>query len=141
MSSWCPMVYRYIYLQNISTYNSCTLVLIYQPNISFNISAVHREQGIVGRYNWRGSPYHMIIHALQTVLHLHNKYLSDDKYHVHVFRTGYCIHWTMKKVGWITPNKHIFLECKNIGNTNVFFYSTKNRFFKIWYSKKQHLKN
>ena len=29
-----------------------------------------------------------------------------------------------------------FLECKNIGNTNVFFYSIKNRFFKIWYGKK-----
>ena len=28
-----------------------------------------REQGIEGRDNWRGSPYHMIIHALQTVLH------------------------------------------------------------------------
>ena len=56
-----------------------------------------REQGIEGRYNWRGSTYHMIIHALQTVLHLHNKYLSDDKYH-DLFRTDYCIHWTMKKL-------------------------------------------
>ena len=25
-----------------------------------------REYGIEGRYNWSGSPYHIIIHALQT---------------------------------------------------------------------------
>ena len=25
-----------------------------------------REYGIEGRYNWRGSPYHLIIHTLQT---------------------------------------------------------------------------
>ena len=33
--------------------------------------------GIEGRYNWRGPPCHMIIHALQTALHLNKKYLSD----------------------------------------------------------------
>ena len=33
-----------------------------------------KESEIDGRYNWRGPPYHMIIHALQTVLHLVKKY-------------------------------------------------------------------
>ena len=32
-----------------------------------------REYRIEGRYNWRGPPYHMIIYALQTVLHLYKK--------------------------------------------------------------------
>ena len=36
-----------------------------------------KEYGIEGRYKWRGPPYHIIIHALQTVLHLNEKYLSD----------------------------------------------------------------
>jgi len=36
-----------------------------------------KEYKIEGRYNWRGPPYYMIIHALQTVLHLYKKYLSD----------------------------------------------------------------
>ena len=36
-----------------------------------------KEYEIEGRYNWRGPPYHMIIHALQTVLYLYKKYLSD----------------------------------------------------------------
>ena len=30
--------------------------------------------GIEGRYNKRGPPYHMIMHALQTGLHLYKKY-------------------------------------------------------------------
>ena len=35
-------------------------------------------QGVWNRYNWRGPHYHMInIHALQTVLDLNKKYLSD----------------------------------------------------------------
>ena len=29
-----------------------------------------KEYGIEGRYNWRGPLYHMIIHTLQTVLHV-----------------------------------------------------------------------
>ena len=32
-----------------------------------------------------------------------------------------------EKLGWIAPNKYIFLGCKNIGNTNVFFIGF------IWY--------
>ena len=36
-----------------------------------------KEYEIEGRNNWRVPPYHMIIHALQTVLDLHEKYLSD----------------------------------------------------------------
>ena len=32
-----------------------------------------KEYEIEGRNNWRGPPYHMIIHAL----HLYEKYLSD----------------------------------------------------------------
>ena len=32
-------------------------------NLAFYDS--NKEQGIEGRYNWRGSPYHMIVHALQ----------------------------------------------------------------------------
>ena len=36
-----------------------------------------KQYEIEGRYNWRGPPYHMIIHTLQTVLHLNKKYLSD----------------------------------------------------------------
>ena len=33
-----------------------------------------KEYRIEVRYNWRGPPYHMIKHALQTVLHLYKKY-------------------------------------------------------------------
>ena len=33
-----------------------------------------KEHEIERRYNWRGPPYHMIIHALQTVLHFFMKY-------------------------------------------------------------------
>jgi len=36
-----------------------------------------KEYEMGGRYNLRGPPYHMIIHALQTVLHLNKKYLYD----------------------------------------------------------------
>ena len=42
---------------------------------------------------------------------------------VHVFRIGYCIHYTGNKLGWITPNNHTFWDKK--GNTNVFFLSYK----------------
>jgi len=38
---------------------------------------MYKEYGIEGRYNWRGQPYHMIINALQTVLHFYKNYLSD----------------------------------------------------------------
>ena len=48
-------------------------------------------------------PYHMIIHALQTVLNLNKKYAFLNcvmyKYRVRVFRLGYCIHYTGEKVG------------------------------------------
>ena len=33
-----------------------------------------KENEMKGRYNWRGPPYHMMMHALQTVLHLNKKY-------------------------------------------------------------------
>ena len=33
-----------------------------------------------------------------------------DVYRVHVFRISYCMHWTVKKIGWITPNKHTFFK-------------------------------
>ena len=33
-----------------------------------------KKYEIEGRYNWRGPPYHMIMHALQTVLHLYKTY-------------------------------------------------------------------
>ena len=61
-----------------------------------------------------GHPEHAIrydvghpVHALQTVLHLNKKksfYFISLMYnfttwHVHVFRIGYCIHYTGKKVG------------------------------------------
>ena len=36
-----------------------------------------KEYEIEGRYKWRVPPYNMIIHALQTVLHLYKNYLSD----------------------------------------------------------------
>ena len=36
----------------------------------------NKEYEIEGRYNWRGSPYHMIMYALQTVLHLYKNYLE-----------------------------------------------------------------
>ena len=52
-----------------------------------------KEYGIKRRYTRRGPPYHMIVHALQTVLNLNKKYFPDvHKYRVHVFRMGYCIH-------------------------------------------------
>ena len=39
----------------------------FKPSFLYTyISDTTREQGIEGRYNWRGSPNHMIIHALQT---------------------------------------------------------------------------
>ena len=36
-----------------------------------------KEYEMEERYNWRGPPYLMIIHALQTVLHLDKKYLPE----------------------------------------------------------------
>ena len=58
-------------------------------NASICILRVRRELGIERRYNWRSSPYYMIIHDLQTVLHLYriqNRFLytrsdcTSDKY-------------------------------------------------------------
>ena len=43
----------------------------------FTMTMMTKEYGIEGRYNWRGPPYHMNIHALQTVLHLYEKCLFD----------------------------------------------------------------
>ena len=40
---------------------------------------------IEGRYNWRGPPYHMIIHALETVLHLNKKNICL-KYNYRVYK-------------------------------------------------------
>ena len=46
------------------------------PRRATKVSA-SKEFEIDGRYNCRGPPYHIIIHTLQTVLHLNKKYLSD----------------------------------------------------------------
>ena len=46
------------------------------------------------------------IHALQSVL---NQELFA---YIHVYRIGYCIHLTGKTLGWIKPNKCIFLGWK-----------------------------
>ena len=35
-------------------------------NPFYQSCVISKEYGIEGRYNWRGPPYHMIIHALQT---------------------------------------------------------------------------
>ena len=46
-----------------------------------------KQYEIEWRYNWRCQPYHMIIHALKTVLHLNKNYLTGEK------------------LGWITQTK------------------------------------
>ena len=48
--------------------------LVYKYN---NFRVLYKEYGIEGRFNWRGPSHHIIIHALQTVLHLNKNYLSD----------------------------------------------------------------
>ena len=70
-------------------------------NFSIGLSTIsfttdyNREYGIEGRYNWRGSPYHMIIHALQTGTPfvyeiigycIRSKYTSD-KYFIYKWST------------------------------------------------------
>ena len=81
----------------------------------------------------------MIIHALQTVLHLHNKYLSHDKYHVHVFRTGYCTDITQGKSRLNHAKQTHFSGMQKYCQYKRIYY-LKNLFYLIWYDKK-HLKN
>ena len=58
---------------------TCRIIklLIRCNDILFKKPLNQRVRNMEDRYNWRGSPYHMIIHALQTVFHLNKKYLSD----------------------------------------------------------------
>ena len=46
---------------------------VYTPGVCIKWGE-SKEYEIKERYNWRGPPYHRIIHALQTVLHLYKKY-------------------------------------------------------------------
>ena len=74
-----------------------------------------KEYGIEGKYKWRGPPYDMIIHALQTVLHLNEKYLSDLSFLNISYSTGVPSanmynHMVWRAASFVSPFYSILLD-------------------------------
>ena len=83
----------------------------------------------------------MIIYALQTVLPLNKKYLSDVQVPCTCFQNKLLNTLNKEKIRLNNANKNILSGCENISNTSVFFRNIKNWFYLKWYRKKPHLKN
>lgn len=73
---------------------------------------------------WRGPPYHMIIHALQTGYFICFPELSGLQ-----IPRSYIQNRLLYTLNGEKVDKDIFWRCKNTSNTNVFFYIIKDRFF------------
>ena len=73
---------------------------IYLRRLS-NLCDVTREYEIEGRYNWRGPPYHMLIHALQKGTPI----VSE------IFKIGYCMNCIR---GNCTSDKYFLFKCSTV---------------------------
>ena len=85
---------------------------------------VTKEDEIPRRDKWRGPPYHMIIHALQTRYSIWKLMLSLT---VCIQKRLLCTLNRGKSRLNIAKQRHFF-GCKKISNTNVFFYIIKISF-------------
>ena len=68
----------------------------------------------------RGPSYHMIIHALQTVLHLNKKYLSNVRILLTCTQNRLLYTLNSVQIRLNNANKYFLLGFKDISNTSVF---------------------